>query len=136
MCSLPTHVYFPRQSIQTNMAAFQQEHPEFGSGLLSFALEYMLASKWPGNSMSSYNDCDPSCTVGEPCGCTCTEDFDSWSDSQVRRLCMQAKGVTVAHLDQMGWLVPSEFIFLLGSVSRALRLVLCGCYLRALSYSA
>ena len=34
---------------------------------------------------ASTSECDSGCTVGEPCGCTCTEDFDSWTNSQVRR---------------------------------------------------
>lgn len=72
--------------MQTDMVAFQEENPQFGGGLLSFTLEYMLVNKWSGNGMmSDYNDCDLSCTIGEPCGCPCTEDFDTWSDSQVRQ---------------------------------------------------
>eukprot|EP00752_Nemacystus_decipiens_P002672 g2500.t1 len=71
-----------------DMAEFSQKHSEFDTGLLTFALEYVLVSNWPSNSlMGSYNDCDSywTCTPGqsEPCGCTCTTDVDEWSDDQV-----------------------------------------------------
>lgn len=73
------------------MAEFQEEHREFGSGLLSFALEYVLANTWPGNSlMSDYNDCIVLCGADDvgttrDCSCTCTEDFDTWSNDEVLR---------------------------------------------------
>eukprot|EP00752_Nemacystus_decipiens_P007679 g6864.t2 len=73
----------------TDMAEFQEENPEFGSGLLSFALEYVLANTWPGNSLvSAYNDCVVLCDAGDvgtsrDCSCSCTEDFDRWSNDEV-----------------------------------------------------
>lgn len=71
------------------MEAFQQEHPEFGSGLLSFTLEYVLVNKWPDNGlMTDYNDCILLCDVEKfgtdrDCGCTCTTDMDDWTDAEV-----------------------------------------------------
>lgn len=68
------------------MAEFQAENPQFKSGLLTFTLEFLLANKWPSNSlMKGYNDCDTSCVRGqtEPCGCTCTLDPFTWSDDEV-----------------------------------------------------
>lgn len=83
-------------TIQTDMVAFQRENPQFGSGLLSFTLEYVLVNKWPSNGfMGDYNECDSECAVGEPCGCTCTEDFDAWTDSQVRRRRGHAEGTPI-----------------------------------------
>ena len=71
------------------MAEFQQENPEFGSGLLSFALEYVLANTWPANSIvSDYNTCIVLCDADDvgttrDCSCTCDEDFDTWSNDEV-----------------------------------------------------
>ncbi|CAM9793594.1 unnamed protein product [Ectocarpus sp. 12 AP-2014] len=69
-----------------DMVQFQEDHPGFKAGLLSFALEYMLVGLWPGNTfMQSHNTCDMSCTVGQTqdCGCTCDTDFYDWSDDEV-----------------------------------------------------
>lgn len=68
------------------MADFQAENPEYSSELLTFALEFLLANKWPSNSlMQDYNECDTECTRGqaEPCGCTCTMDPFALSDDEV-----------------------------------------------------
>lgn len=70
------------------MPEFQAEHPEYSTGLLTFAMEYLLANKWPSNKlMSDYNVCDESCERGqtEPCGCVCTVDPFDWSDDEVSR---------------------------------------------------
>ena len=69
------------------MKAFQEEHPEYSRGLLSYTLEYIVATTWPTNSLGTgYNDCDKSCEIGqtEPCGCTCTVDPYDWTDDEVR----------------------------------------------------
>ncbi|CAB1103907.1 TYR [Ectocarpus sp. CCAP 1310/34] len=69
-----------------DMVQFQEDHPVFKAGLLSFALEYILVGMWPSNSfMKSHNTCDTSCTVGQTqdCGCTCDTDFYDWSDDEV-----------------------------------------------------
>ncbi|CAM9946639.1 unnamed protein product, partial [Ectocarpus fasciculatus] len=70
-----------------NMEIFRSTHPEYSRGLLSYTLEYVVALTWPTNAlMSDYNDCDTGCTVGEmeqTCGCTCTTDFNTWSDDAV-----------------------------------------------------
>ncbi|CAB1104331.1 unnamed protein product [Ectocarpus sp. CCAP 1310/34] len=71
---------------QVDMVQFQEDHPVFKAGLLSFALEYILVGTWPSNSfMKSHNTCDMSCTVGQTqdCGCTCNTDFYDWSDDEV-----------------------------------------------------
>lgn len=79
---LPLH---PPAFRQTNMETFIQEHPEYGRPLLTFALEYLLANKWPGNSlMHDLNSCDESCEVGESCGCTCNVDPFEMSDDEVK----------------------------------------------------
>lgn len=68
------------------MTEFQLKHPEFGQGLLSFVLEFLLANKWPSNTlMGDYNECDEECVVGqtETCGCTCTTDPFDWTDDEV-----------------------------------------------------
>lgn len=66
------------------MVEFQKEHPEYGAGLLSFTLEYVLVSNWPTNSlMKEYNNCPYSCTLGGTCACTCTTDLDDWSEHEV-----------------------------------------------------
>ena len=68
------------------MNAFRIKHPQFSPGLLSFALEFLLANKWPSNSlMSSYNECDMECVVGQTqtCGCTCSTDPFDWTDDEV-----------------------------------------------------
>ncbi len=93
-CLWCTHRYptypQPRLSVcarQTDMAEFQQNHPQFSQGLLSFALEFLLANKWPSNTlMDDYNECDVACAVGqtESCGCTCTTDPFDWTDDEVR----------------------------------------------------
>lgn len=62
-----------------------QEHPEYGRPLLTFALEYLLANKWPGNSlMHDFNSCDESCEVGMSCGCTCNVDPFEMDDDEVK----------------------------------------------------
>lgn len=68
------------------MAEFQAENPKYSTGLLTFTLGFLLANKWPSNSlMMDYNECDKSCVHGqaEPCGCTCTVDPFEWSDDEV-----------------------------------------------------
>lgn len=68
------------------MADFQVEYPLYKSGLLTFTMEFLLANKWPSNSlMKDYNDCDTSCVSGqtESCSCTCTTDPFEWSDDEV-----------------------------------------------------
>lgn len=72
---------------QVDMAAFHEDHPEYSRGLLTFALEFLLANKWPSNTlMGDYNDCDESCVVGqtERCGCTCKVDPFEFTDDEVR----------------------------------------------------
>lgn len=81
-------VMLRRRSPQVNMAEFQAEHEEFSSELLTFALTYVLASRWPSNTMmADYNECDEVCEPGqeEPCGCTCNTDPFEWSDDEVGR---------------------------------------------------
>lgn len=74
------------------MFDFHEENPQFSAGLLTFVLEFLLANKWPSNSlMGDYNDCDTDCDAGlsgeeeeeEPCGCTCTTDPFEWTDQEV-----------------------------------------------------
>lgn len=68
------------------MEEFHDDHPEYSRGLLTFVLEYVLANKWPSNSlMGDFNDCDESCAVEqeEPCGCTCNIDPFELSDDEV-----------------------------------------------------
>lgn len=71
---------------QVNMVEFAEENPQFSPGLLSFALEYLLANKWPSNSlMEDYNTCDAECDIdqAEPCGCTCNTNPFEWTDDEV-----------------------------------------------------
>lgn len=68
------------------MVEFAEENPQFNPGLLSFALEYLLANKWPSNSlMEDYNTCDEQCDIDqtEPCGCTCNTNPFEWTDDEV-----------------------------------------------------
>lgn len=68
------------------MVEFAEENPQFNPGLLSFALEYLLANKWPSNSlMEDYNTCDEECDIDqtEPCGCTCNTNPFEWTDDEV-----------------------------------------------------
>ncbi|CAM9966345.1 unnamed protein product [Scytosiphon promiscuus] len=70
----------------TNMADFQEDNPQFSPELLTFALQFLLANKWPSNSlMADYNDCDEECEVGQTdaCGCTCNTDPFEWTDDEV-----------------------------------------------------
>lgn len=68
----------------TDMGEFHGAHPEYGSGLLSFVLEYITVHRWPSNFMTDYNKCDMSCDLGdEDCGCTCNTDIDDWTDDEV-----------------------------------------------------
>lgn len=58
----------------------------FSRGLLTFVFEFILANKWPGNSLCrDVNSCDTNCTVGqtEPCGCTCLIDAYDMDDDEV-----------------------------------------------------
>lgn len=67
------------------MAEFLEEHPQIHQDLLTFALEYLLANKWPSNRlMADYNDCDTECDVDqvESCGCTCNTDPFDWTDDE------------------------------------------------------
>lgn len=69
------------------METFLQEHPEYSRGLLTFAVEYLVANSWNGNKLMrdyDYNSCDSTCTRGaESCGCTCDIDIEQWPDDQV-----------------------------------------------------
>lgn len=73
------------------MEKFLQDHsPEYSRGLLTFALEFLLAHYWPGNNLmedTGYNTCDEACTKGQtdPCGCTCSIDPFDMDDNEVRR---------------------------------------------------
>lgn len=69
------------------MGRFMKEHPEYSRGLLTFALEYIIALTWSGNTlMSRYNSCDTSCVHGQqtPCKCTCETNPYTWTDEEVR----------------------------------------------------
>lgn len=69
------------------MEEFLNNHPEYSRALLTFVLEYVLANKWPSNSlMGDFNDCDESCTFAqeEPCDCSCNMDPFELSDDEVR----------------------------------------------------
>lgn len=68
------------------MVEFKETNPQFNPGLLSFTLEYLMANKWPSNSlMEDYNTCDEGCDIdqSEPCGCTCTTNPFEWTDDEV-----------------------------------------------------
>lgn len=68
------------------MVAFQEEHPQFHVGLLTYSLEYLLGNKWPGNKlMYDHNVCSEECSIGQQddCGCTCTMDPFELSDDEV-----------------------------------------------------
>lgn len=68
------------------MVEFREENPQFNPGLLSFALEFLLANKWPSNTlMEDYNTCDADCDTEqtEPCGCTCNTDPFEWTNDEV-----------------------------------------------------
>lgn len=81
------------------MEEFLVEHPEYSRPLLTFTLEYLLANKWPGNSlMRDYNTCDTSCEVGESCGCTCTIDPFTMDDDEVSNF--QAEDVDLTYSDE------------------------------------
>lgn len=89
-----------RNTKQINMVEFAEENPQFNPGLLSFALEYLLANKWPSNSlMADYNTCDEACDIEQsgPCGCTCNTNPFEWTDDEVC-LCLAA-----APLVPCGW---------------------------------
>lgn len=92
-----------------NFGAFQDEHPEYSTGLLTFLLEYMTTNYWPDNSfMPDYNRCDTSCDKDSPerCGCTCLIDADSIAETEVSssgspskrrgRLCLRARPLALA----------------------------------------
>lgn len=67
------------------MAEFLEENAQIHQDLLTFALEYLLANKWPSNRlMGDYNECDTECEVdqAEPCGCTCNTDPFEWTDDE------------------------------------------------------
>ncbi|CAN0179965.1 unnamed protein product [Ectocarpus fasciculatus] len=69
-----------------NMAEFQDDNPQFSPELLTFTLQYLLANKWPSNSlMEDFNYCDDECDVDqtERCGCTCITDPFEWTDDAV-----------------------------------------------------
>ncbi|CAB1114283.1 unnamed protein product [Ectocarpus sp. CCAP 1310/34] len=69
-----------------DMIEFHEENPQYDQGLLTFTLGYVLANKWPSNSlMRDFNECDEQCDVdqGEPCGCTCLVDPFEWTDDEV-----------------------------------------------------
>ena len=69
-----------------DMKRFQNEHPEYSPGMLTFLLEDLTANYWPSNSlMPDYNVCDTECKIdqAEPCGCTCTVDPLTLSDNMV-----------------------------------------------------
>lgn len=69
------------------MQQFYEEHPEYSRPLLTFALEYITAKKWPSNTlMHEHNTCDEVCELGQECGCTCLIDPFSMDDDEVRRL--------------------------------------------------
>ncbi|CAM9366596.1 unnamed protein product, partial [Hapterophycus canaliculatus] len=71
-----------------DMAEFLEENPQIHLDLVTFALEFLLANKWPSNRlMSNYNDCDTACDVDqvEPCGCTCNTDPFEWTDDEASR---------------------------------------------------
>lgn len=90
------------------MVEFVETNPQFNPGLLSFTLEYLLANKWPSNSlMGDYNTCDEDCDIGqtEPCGCTCNTNPFEWTDDEV---CLTA--FSVGCVD--GWEgAPVDFSF-------------------------
>ncbi|CAB1114279.1 TYR [Ectocarpus sp. CCAP 1310/34] len=69
-----------------NMAEFQEANPQFSPELLTFTLQFLLANKWPSNSlMEDFNYCDEDCAVGQthPCGCTCITDPFEWTDDAI-----------------------------------------------------
>lgn len=68
------------------MVKFKEENTQFRQGLLTFALEFLVANKWPSNSlMEDYNTCDEDCDIeqAEPCGCTCNTNPFEWTDDEV-----------------------------------------------------
>lgn len=68
------------------MVEFLEENPQFKQGLLTFALEYLIANKWPSNGlMEDYNTCDTDCDIEQTgsCGCTCNTDPFEWTDDEV-----------------------------------------------------
>eukprot|EP00752_Nemacystus_decipiens_P002673 g2501.t1 len=109
---------------QVDMAEFSQKHLGFNKGLLSFALEYILVSSWPSNSlMVSYNDCDSYLTCSsperkDPCACTCNTDIDSWSDEEVyktieqpmRNMAGRAHGAKYIYQDESAELLVYGFM--------------------------
>lgn len=68
------------------MEKFLEAHPGYTRGLLTFAMEFILANAWPSNRLfSDLNSCDSECTTAqtEPCGCTCDIDVETLSDDEV-----------------------------------------------------
>eukprot|EP00752_Nemacystus_decipiens_P007682 g6866.t2 len=93
----------------TDMGEFHGAHPEYGSGLLSFVLEYITVHRWPSNFMTDYNRCDMACDLGdEDCGCVCNTDIDDWTDDEVydymsstmSTLFGRAHGAKYVHVDE------------------------------------
>lgn len=84
MLNAPLPPFMTQQ--QVNMAEFQEDNPQFSPELLTFTLQFVLANKWPSNSlMGDFNDCDEDCDLDqtEPCGCTCITDPFEWTDDAV-----------------------------------------------------
>lgn len=73
----------------TDMQKFHEDHPDYSLGLLSFVLEYLTFTYWPGNSfLPEFNTCDTHCEKGqtERCGCTCLIDAFDLSEDEVWKI--------------------------------------------------
>jgi hypothetical protein len=73
-----------------DVAQWRLDHPTFSSQLLTFALNYITANRWPSNSFfGAYNECPvpasclPGITPEQDCTCHCNLDVESLTDEAV-----------------------------------------------------